>query len=140
MAPAGRDDRPEPARERLPKSGLLRRSNDIRVMLRKGKRRKTPCLDVFVLASPSSREASTDEGSGSRFGVVVPKHGRTIVERNRVKRRIREIGRRKVMGRLRELDAQVDVLVRARREAYQATYRQLEKELLGVVEAECSLS
>lgn len=69
---------------------------------------------------------------------MVPKHGRTIVERNRLKRRLREIGRRRVLP---ELDAQgvhADVLVRARRRAYGATFEELSDEVREAVEELCS--
>ncbi len=88
---------------------------------------KTPALHVYVL--PSSRP---------RMGCVVPKLGHGIVARNRLKRRLKEIGRRRVLVRLHEAKRNADILVRARRGAYGATYKQLEGELAGVVEAVCS--
>lgn len=45
---------------------------------------KTGVLDVRVAASPSSR---------AQVGVIVPKYKRTIVERNRLRRRLRELVR-----------------------------------------------
>lgn len=52
------------------------------------------------------------------------------MERNKVKRRIREILRRRVLPRLTASRRAVDVLVRARREAYGASYAELETELV----------
>ena len=72
------------------------------------------------------------------MGWVVPKLGHRIVDRNLLKRRVREIGRRKVLRRLREDGAGLDVLVRVRRPAYRATYVELEVELLRALEAACS--
>jgi ribonuclease P protein component len=66
---------------------------------------------------------------------VVPKHRRRIVDRNRLRRRIREIGRTRVLPRLAELGRAMDVLVRARREAYEASFSVLEAELTELVEA-----
>lgn len=95
-------------------------------MFRRGNREKTSHLDVFHTASPVSHV---------RIGLVVPKHGHTIVERNRLKRRLREIGRTEVLPRLRSAEASVDVLVRARKEAYEASYQELRDELLEWTES-----
>jgi ribonuclease P protein component len=56
-----------------------------------------------------------------RVGVVVPKHGRNIVERNRTKRRLREL----VRLRLLPVIGRVDLLVRAKPEAYRSTFDEL---------------
>ncbi|MYI47392.1 MAG: hypothetical protein F4123_13615, partial [Gemmatimonadetes bacterium] len=79
--------------------------------------------------------------SGSRLprvGWVVPRLGQRIVARNRVKRRLREIGRRRVLAHLRRSGCGADVLVRVRRSAYRATYGQLEQQWMSVVEKACS--
>ena len=54
------------------------------MLLERGKRKRTTHLDVFFAPSPATF---------SRLGLIVPKHGRKIVERNLLKRRLREIGR-----------------------------------------------
>lgn len=74
----------------------------------------------------------------SRLGVVVPKHRHRIVERNRVKRRLREIGRTAILPALREAGLALDVLVRARPEAYEATYEELRDQLGTWTEEVCS--
>jgi ribonuclease P protein component len=113
----------------LPPSSRITRARDIRAILRRGERKKTSHLDVFFL---SSSEA------GPRVGVVVPKHHRQIVDRNRVKRRLRELSRRELLPRLREEGIHLDLLIRARREAYETSYQQLRRELLEVTEELCS--
>lgn len=113
----------------LPRAARVRSTKDIRALFVRGKRRRTDHLDVFFLTSPVSRP---------RWGMVVPKHGRDIVERNRVRRRLREIGRTEVVPRLWEAGRSLDVLVRARREAYDAGYAELKKELTEVTEELCS--
>jgi ribonuclease P protein component len=100
-------------------------------LLERGKRRRTKHLDVFFAPSPASR---------SRFGAIVPKHGHRIVDRNLVKRRLREIGRRDVLPRLDAADAWTDVLVRARRSAYAARYEDLKRELAEALETMWSQS
>jgi len=82
-------------------------------------------VEVFLAASPVSF---------CRFGLIVPKHGRRIVDRNRLKRRLREIGRRRVLPGLTRRGAMVDVLVRARREAYGATFDELVRDVEDAVE------
>jgi ribonuclease P protein component len=99
------------------------------VLLRRGRRKKTSHLDVFFLSSG---------GDGARVGVVVPKHHRRVVDRNRIKRRLREVCRRELLPRMRESDLHLDLLIRARREVYEASYRQLQRELLEVTEELCS--
>jgi len=69
---------------------------------------------------------------------VVPRHKHAVVERNRLKRRLREILRQQVLPRLDEAGLAVDVLVRARREAYGATFAALERELIDWADRRCS--
>jgi ribonuclease P protein component len=69
---------------------------------------------------------------------VVPKHHRTVVARNRLKRRLREISRRELLPRIREEGLLLDLLIRARRDAYEASYRQLKRGLLEITEELCS--
>lgn len=68
----------------------------------------------------------------------MPRYRRTIVERNRVKRRIREALRTEVLPRLVACNANADVLVRARQAAYDAAYRELRDELVRWTEKRCS--
>lgn len=130
---AARPDAEPPRREesgqRLPRSGRLHRSTEIRGLFERGKRKRTALFDVYFTASPASRP---------RMGLVVPKHRHTVVERNRVKRRIRELGRTRLLPALWGARLDLDVLIRARREAYGATMSQLRDELDRVVELLCS--
>ena len=113
----------------LPRESRIARSAEIRLLFQRGKRRKTRHLDAFVSPSPAAFP---------RLGVVVPKHKHTIVERNLVRRRLREIGRTVVLPALRNSGAALDVLVRARPEAYAAPFAQLRDELATLVEELCS--
>lgn len=69
---------------------------------------------------------------------MVPKHRQTAVARNRLKRRLREIGRVRVLPALEGADLSIDLLVRARPEAYTAGFDELSGELERVVEEVCS--
>jgi ribonuclease P protein component len=73
-----------------------------------------------------------------RLGVVVPKHRHGIVERNQVKRRLREIGRMELLPALRDAGLARDVLLRARPEAYGVSHAALREELGVWVEEVCS--
>ena len=114
---------------RLPRAARITSGAEIRALFRTGKRRKTRHLDAFVSPSPSAFP---------RLGVVVPRHKRTIVERNLLKRRLREAGRTLVLPALRNSGAALDVLVRARPEAYAAAFSELESELAALTEELCS--
>ena len=114
---------------RFPRARRITRSREIRRLFQRGKRSRTAHLDVFDSSSPVSHP---------RAGIVVPRHKHTVVERNRLKRRLREIVRQQVPPRLDEAGLAVDVLVRARREAYDATYATLERELIEWTDRRCS--
>lgn len=107
-------------RQRLPRERRLTRGTEIKAVFRRGKRSRTAHLDVFDSASPVAHP---------RVGVIVPRYRQTVVRRNRVKRRLRELLRREVMPRLEEAGLALDVLVRARREAYDARFTELREEL-----------
>jgi len=109
----------------LPRSRRLTRGSEIRATLKRGKRSRTPHLDVWDSTSPVSR---------SRVGLIVPRHGHSAVERNRVKRRLREILRSEILPRLIATDADRDVLVRASRGAYEARFPELRTELVEWLE------
>lgn len=97
-------------------------------MFKRGKRKRTEHLDVFFAASPVSLP---------RLGVVVPKHRHRVVERNLLKRRLKELGRTRVLPALRGAGRGMDVMVRARAEAYDASFAQLREELDVVTEGLC---
>ncbi|HYW06807.1 MAG TPA: ribonuclease P protein component [Longimicrobium sp.] len=113
----------------LPREVRIAGSAEIRLLFQRGKRRKTRHLDAFISPSPAAFP---------RLGVVVPKHKHIIVERNRVRRRLREIGRTVVLPALRNSGAAFDVMIRARPEAYGATYAELLEQLTALTEELCS--
>lgn len=80
-------------------------------------------LDVRILASPLAF---------SRIGIVVPRHHHSAVDRNRLKRRLRELVRTELLPLLRVQGSALDVLVRAPGHAYRAEYAALESDLRAV--------
>jgi ribonuclease P protein component len=57
---------------------------------------------------------------------VVPKRGRTTTDRNRLKRRLRELTRLQILPNLQPLD----LVIHARIEAYDASFAELRLDLL----------
>jgi ribonuclease P protein component len=76
-------------------------------------------LDVRAIASPLGHP---------RVGVVVPRYLGSAVDRNRVKRRLREL----VRTRLLPIAPSVDVVIRARRDAYAASFDALAGDVVRV--------
>jgi ribonuclease P protein component len=114
---------------RFPRETRITASAEIRALFRRGKRRRTRHLDVFVAPSPAAFP---------RLGIVVPRHRQKVVKRNRLKRRLRELGRTLLLPGLRAGGRPVDVLVRTRPEAYGASFEELREQLQRLMEELCS--
>lgn len=70
-----------------------------------------------------------DTGLGhARVALIVPKFGNTAVRRNRLKRQLRELARQLVLPN----PCSCDVLLRARRETYDASFERLRQEVTQV--------
>lgn len=80
---------------------------------------KAQLLDVRRL------ESST---GNVRVAIVVPKYGYTAVRRNKLKRRLRELARQTLLPRA----ISCDLLLRARREAYDASFDRLREDIADV--------
>ncbi|HUG42306.1 MAG TPA: ribonuclease P protein component [Longimicrobiales bacterium] len=117
---------PEQRGRRYPRARRITRGSEIRTLFKRGKRSRTPHLDVLVADSP---------GSFSRVAIVVPRYGESAVRRNTVKRRLREATRREVLARLDAGPVNRDLLIRARREAYGVPYAELAAELVAWLDA-----
>jgi ribonuclease P protein component len=115
--------------QRLPRSARVRRGVEIRRLLRNGRRMRAGQLDLFISGSSASHP---------RFGIIVPRYGRTVVERNLLRRRLREIGRQEVLPRLRARDRKLDILVRTRPGTYGSSFQDLRSDLIRITERLCS--
>ena len=85
-------------------------------MKKAGRRLRTEHLEVG---------ASDSLLSHARAAVVVGKHGHTIVERNQLRRRLRELVRVKILPALEA----TDIVVRALPSAYERSFADLSKEI-----------
>jgi ribonuclease P protein component len=74
----------------LPSPSRLRRSDDIARVRQQGRRWPHPLLVLFVHRQP------TDSPAATRFAFAVGRHIGPAAQRNRVKRRLREIVRRRL--------------------------------------------
>lgn len=63
-----------------------------------------------------------------RVAIVVPKFGFNAVRRNKLKRQLRELARMQLLSR----DSSADILLRARREAYGASFDALREDVAGI--------
>ena len=117
---------PDARGERFPRAARIRGTKDIRATFREGRKHVSGPIELFVRPSPAGRP---------RLAVVVPRHGRTIVERNRLRRRLREIGRRDWLPGAVSRGAELDVVVRAKPAAYGASFEELARALGSGLEA-----
>lgn len=84
--------------------------------MRMGRRRRTPRLDITWYPNDTGHP---------RLGVIVARFGATAVRRNLLRRRLREIARRRILPRL----AAVDVVIKSRAAAYEAHVDTLSRDL-----------
>jgi len=94
----------------------LTRKSDLAAATRSGRRHRTARLDISWRAN---------ELGHPRLGVVVPRHGRSVVDRNRLRRRLREFARRRLLPNL----APVDLVIRSRQAAYRSDFPELATDL-----------
>ena len=80
--------------------------------MRSGRRRRIHNLDI------SWRSNELDH---PRLGLVVPRYGETVVTRNKLRRQLREIARRRILPQLQPMD----LVVRPRAQAYNSNFTQL---------------
>lgn len=90
--------------------------------MREGKRIRTAHLEIRAAASPFARLL----GSRTRVGLIVPLHKNSAVARNKLKRRLRELAR----TRLLPSDLPADIVLRVRPEAYDATFEALTADIV----------
>jgi ribonuclease P protein component len=103
---------------RLPRAHRLARASDIRRCLNQGRRRRFEHLDMIWIDNTTGHP---------RMGLIVPKFRSSAVARNRLRRRLREIWRQHLQSE----QPAWDLVIRARREAYDAPFGGLRDQLLA---------
>ncbi|HEU4680423.1 MAG TPA: ribonuclease P protein component [Gemmatimonadales bacterium] len=103
---------------RLPRAHRLARAADIRRCLTQGHRRRFKHLDMIWMDNQTGQP---------RMGLIVPKYQSSAVARNRLRRRLRELWRREIQER----QPAWDLVIRARREAYGASFAVLRSQVLA---------
>jgi ribonuclease P protein component len=100
------------------------RTADFRKVYDHGTRVSGPLFAAFCLARPAK------DGSGARLGLTVPRAIGGSVDRNRIKRRLREAFRRHRT----EINPQWDIVINPRRTVLAAPFAELERALRKVIE------
>lgn len=104
----------------FPHDRRVTRAADIERVRHEGKALRTAAL--LVRFSPSPHDFL-------RVGIVVPRHGHSAVDRNRVKRRLRELVRMHVLC----LPQSLDLVMWAQPRAYQASFAELRRDIEVVI-------
>ncbi len=90
----------------------MTRQSDLQAVIRSGCRYRTPRIHISWRPNKLGHP---------RLGIVVPRYGKRAIDRNRVRRRVREISRRRILPSVHG----IDLVVRSRPEAYNATFGEL---------------
>ena len=104
------------ASARLPRAHRLARASDIRRCLTHGRRRRFEHLDIIWMDNQTGQP---------RMGLIVPKFQSSAVARNRLRRQLREIWRQDIQ----QAQPSGDLIIRARRKAYAASFDALRGQL-----------
>ncbi len=111
------DGQPVQQSENFPKSARLLRSPDFRRIYTEGRRITGPYFAAFCVAGGA-------EG-GPKIGFTTPRALGKSVDRNRIKRRIREAVRRQ----LSQLEPEWEIVINPRRAVLEAPFAELSREV-----------
>jgi ribonuclease P protein component len=114
------DSAQQSANKRFPKSRRLLRHADFEKVYKHGRRHFAPHITVFFLPRPME-----PEGGGLRIGFTVGKALGGAVQRNRIKRRLREAVRLTGFSP----NATADVVINPKRSAIAMEFSELQKEV-----------
>ena len=107
----------------FPPAARVTRGVELQRIAREGKRIRTTYLEVRAAASPRAR--SEIPVKHMRIGVIVPRYKQSAVARNQLKRRVKELARLVMLP----LAVDRDVVIRARPEAYNASFAHLKADV-----------
>jgi ribonuclease P protein component len=114
----------------------LRKHADYQLVYKAGRKQFSKQIAYFHALRPQDRRSDTP---GPRIGLTVPKALGGAVDRNRIKRRMREA----VRAALPLLTAPVDVILHPRRSVIDLEFQQLKREVANIfrsVQAACDRS
>ena len=124
MSKAGPDSLPNASLARrgcFPRDMRLLRHNDFELVYKRGRRHFTANMTVFYLHRGDTQ--------GARFGFTLPKFLGGAVERNRIKRRLREVVRLHA-----RIVAPVDIVINPKKAALKARFAELERDIERALE------
>jgi ribonuclease P protein component len=107
---------------RYPKTNRLLKSADFRKVYDQGSRFSCPYFVAFLLRQSANH--------GPRFGFTIPRAVGKAHDRNRIRRRIREMIRVRLAG----IDANLDVVINPRRAALEAPQADLARQVERLLE------
>ena len=114
------------SRSVFPRSHRLTRGDDLNAVRLTGARFRVPHLDIRTRGSPPNL-------AYARVGFVVPKYAHSAVDRNRLKRRLRELTRTQLLPIL----PPMDLVIRALPSAYEVSFATLTRAIARVAEHLC---
>jgi len=106
----------------------LRKHADYQLVYKAGRKQFSKQIGYFYALRPATRRSDTE---GPRVGLTVPKALGKAVDRNRIKRRLREMVRRN----LPLLTAPVDVILHPRRSVLDAEFAVIQREVAQIFRA-----
>jgi ribonuclease P protein component len=131
--PAANQDKAEGVQGRFRRSARLLRHADFQRVYKQGRRHFGPYMTVFYLERPVIHAARASTAQGPRIGFTVPRALGGAVERNRIKRRMREAVRANISA----LTATVDVVINPKKSAERVEFSILRSEIVrafGVIQ------
>ena len=117
----------------MPTTHRLRKHADYQLVYKAGRKQFAKQIAYFYALRPPDRRSDTP---GARVGLTVPKALGKAVDRNRIKRRLREVVRKA----LPLLTSPVDVILHPRRSVLDADFTLLDREVRNIfrsVQAAC---
>lgn len=111
------NDAPKSPSERLSKSSRLLKHADFQAVYREGRKRFSGNVTIFY--------RNRQDQAGPRVGFTVGKVLGGAVDRNRIRRRLRAVARR----RLRELSGPIDVVMHPRKSVLNLAFAKLDAEV-----------
>ncbi|MDQ2925065.1 MAG: ribonuclease P protein component [Acidobacteriota bacterium] len=111
------------------KSYRLRKHADYQLVYKRGRKQHAKNIAYFYAVRPADRRSDTE---GARVGLTVPKALGKAVDRNRIKRRLREAVRRNLELLSASLSTPIDIVLHPRRTVMEMEFAALEREV-GVI-------